>query len=236
MLKKVLLLLVPQMGDEKRNVSRLGQDGPRPKFGGRSVVMSKSERGAAARTLMMKRAWLRVDPRDVALAAEYAATDGVSPTGDSSPASALELLQALVMERGAPGPWLLRLAGVGGSVHAFAVNTDGSVEACTETVGEFERVCPVGTITIPTSRVLSLWRTPAAWRTAASETGGEAFEGRPAHEVRMPAFVAEVDEATGRPVDLARIFTAAAAASTFAESAAPKPLPTSINEKKEDPS
>lgn len=196
--------------------------------------MSKSERGAAARTLMMQRAWLRVDPQDVTLAAEYAAADGVSPTGDTTPAVALELLQALVMERGAPGPWLVRLAGVGGSVHAFCVNTDGSVEACTVTVGEFERVCPVETITIPTSRVLSLWRAPAAWRTAAAETDGETFDGTPARDARMPAFVSEVDEATGRPVNLARIFTAAADASTFAESAAPKPLPTSINETKED--
>lgn len=194
-----------------------------------SVVMSKSERGAAARTLMMKRAWLRADPVDVARAAEYASADG-----PATAATALELLQVIVMERGAPGPWPIRLAGVGGSVHAFYVRKDGAVEACTGTVGEFEQVCPSGTVTIPTSRVLSLWRSPSAWRTETSEAEGETFDAAPAREARMPAFVAEVDEATGRPVDLARIFTAAAAASTFAESAAPNSLPESITEKKED--
>lgn len=64
------------------------------------------------------------------------------------PSTALPLLERAAAELGGPGPWPIRLQGVGGSIHGFWVQQDGSVQV--NLLGRiFEEVWPAGTAHSP---------------------------------------------------------------------------------------
>lgn len=90
---------------------------------------AREERVAAALVLLTSRSWRPVGTKD-------------------APSTALPLLERAAAELGAPGPWPIRLQGVGGSIHGFWVEQDGSVQAHL-TGRTFDEVWPAGTVRTP---------------------------------------------------------------------------------------